>query len=380
MNIIDDKIIRNINKGRCFVFLGSGPSCEIGYPSWRRLAEDTYSYLKDKMHLEVDKDSYEKYLSMNKLPEIFQLFQESIGDRNKLVDIIKIVVEPKVKKNGNIYNTLANWPFACYLTTNFDNEIYNHLSKIGKNYPTLRNNREDFFAIRDGINSLIYKIHSDLDHVEEVVITSEDYRKFYIEDSKAYFRDKIRQIFEIFDVIIIGHSLTDPDINYILQVAKKTGSPINPIYMFLANATKAEEQEYFQKYNIQIIGYRDVDGSHMKLRRLLSTLDKFIISPSKEKITHNDLDQGQSKSEIASSLYLHRILQSSRVELGYPTLILSSLPKNDEVEIEYKDIIKAQPIILVVNSKNKEIILNELETLVNEKLVEKNNDKYRISL
>jgi hypothetical protein len=85
MNFIDDKLIWNINRGRCFLFIGSGPSCELGYPSWKKLTEDTFFSLKDQCDIEIDKTSFEKYLALNKYPEIFQLFQDAIGDRNKLL-------------------------------------------------------------------------------------------------------------------------------------------------------------------------------------------------------------------------------------------------------------------------------------------------------
>ena len=36
--MFDKDLIRKINNGRCVAFVGSGPSCEIGYPSWEQLA------------------------------------------------------------------------------------------------------------------------------------------------------------------------------------------------------------------------------------------------------------------------------------------------------------------------------------------------------
>jgi hypothetical protein len=81
----------------------------------------------------------------------------------------------------------------------------------------------------------------------------------------------------MFDVFIIGHSLSDPDLALILQIAKETASPQHPTYLIAADITKAEEQELFEKFNIVAIPYRNPDGKHARLKRMLSSADKFAI-------------------------------------------------------------------------------------------------------
>jgi len=222
--MLDHNILRVINRGRCFVLVGSGPSCEQGYPSWRRLAERTYEKLV-RDGLVKDSRSYDDFLKRGKYPELFRQAELDIGDRAKLIDMLKSFLVPAERAPGYIYEMLSRWPFACYLTTNYDDELANYLKRTGEHFSVLQNRREDFHAFRDGVTHLIQKLHSDLDHPDEVVLTSADYRKLFIDDEGQYFRDKLRQTFEMFDVFIIGHSLSDPDIDYILQTAKKNGQP-----------------------------------------------------------------------------------------------------------------------------------------------------------
>ena len=68
--MFDKRLIRNINNGRCFVLVGSGPSCEVGYPSWHKLAELTYEELTKKGFVS-DSESYEKYLAKKSIPNFF---------------------------------------------------------------------------------------------------------------------------------------------------------------------------------------------------------------------------------------------------------------------------------------------------------------------
>ena len=84
-------------------------------------------------------------------------------------------------------------------------------------YKTLqKSTREDFSLLRHDAAGFVVKLHSDLDHPERAVITSADYARLLTPEYK-YFQDKLKSIFEMFDVLIIGHSLTDPDLSLILQ-------------------------------------------------------------------------------------------------------------------------------------------------------------------
>ena len=98
------------------------------------------------------------------------------------------------KRNGSYLYELGRWPFACYLTTNYDDELKASTDNAGQHYEVLRNRVEDFYHARDGAARLIWKLHSDLEHPDEAVLTSEDYQKYYVRDDGKYFRDKLRHI------------------------------------------------------------------------------------------------------------------------------------------------------------------------------------------
>ena len=38
--MLNPRLVEKLNTGRCFALIGSGPSCEVGYPSWHELAKD----------------------------------------------------------------------------------------------------------------------------------------------------------------------------------------------------------------------------------------------------------------------------------------------------------------------------------------------------
>ena len=368
--MFDKRLIRKINNGRCFVLVGSGPSCEVGYPSWQRLAELTYAELQKRGRVS-DPNSYEKYLEDRKYPELFRQAERDLGDRLALINIIKSLLTPPGENSGILYKLLSKWPFACYLTTNYDDEIANYISELGEHFTVIRNRPEDFYSIRDGVSHLVQKLHSDLNHPDEVVLTSVDYNRFYVEDSGQYFRDKLRQIFEMFDVFIVGHSLSDPDIKYVLQLARKTASPQHPIYMAAADFTQAEEKEYFEKYNIVLVRYSNDDGKHSQLRRLLQTVDKFIVPRTVRKERTGTVTISEEEIEITTALFLHRKLHGQQSKDYLSPIILSSLFSIGGQNVS-REKLNDLPVLRTLSAKGvafNEAIDESLDILLNQGLI-----------
>ena len=368
--MLDKSLIKIINNGRCFVLVGSGPSCEMGYPSWEKLAELTYEKIK-QMGTVSDIESYEKYLADKKFPELFQQAERNLGNRSALIDLLKPLLSPQNRNQGFIYELMAKWPFACYLTTNYDDEIKNYLYNLKEYFTVIRNRKEDFYPFRDGSSHLIQKLHSDLDHPDEVILTSADYQRFYVEDSGQYFRDKLRQIFEMFDIFIIGYSLSDPDIAFILQLAKKTASPQHPIYMTAADPTKAIDQEFFEKYNIVLVQYSNRDGTHSELRRMLKTADLFIVNRQRLRERTQTVASSKEEMESAIALFLYRRLQGIDATDYLSPLILAGLLSAEGDGIS-KDSIANIPILKTLNKgqTNFQDATNKaIEQLVQQQLV-----------
>lgn len=378
--MFDKRLIRTINNGRCFILVGSGPSCEVGYPSWLRLAQLTYEELKKK-GIVSDSKSYEKFLAHKQYPELFRLAERDLGDRNALVKLIKHLLIPTARHQGVLYELISKWPFACYLTTNYDDEIASYLTNSGEYFTTIRNRQEDFSSFRDGVSHLIQKLHSDLNHPDEVILTSTDYSHFYVEDSSQYFRDKLRQVFEMFDVFIIGHSLSDPDINHVLQLAKKTASLQHPIYMVAADFTKADEQEFLEKYNIILVQYSNHDGKHSELRRMLKTADRFIVPRHriKERTIISDIPDEEIESAIA--LFLYRRLQGVQATDYLSPLILAGLYSAYENGLQIENITSLPTLTNFTKNvtKAEEAISDAIVNLINQGLVSKSVENLTIT-
>ncbi|MCJ7544232.1 MAG: SIR2 family protein, partial [Phycisphaerae bacterium] len=305
--MFDPELMKKINSGRCFAMVGSGPSCELGYPSWKALAEATRDHVLGQ-NPKADKESYAALLAKEDHPALFRQAEIDLGGKAALISHTKSLLRRGFAPvRYPIYSILARWPFACYLTTNFDDELQRYLAEAGEHYRVVLNRPEDLSLLRDGVSHLVIKVHSDLDHPDDVVLTSQDYDRILASPSAEYLREKLRQVFEMFHVFIVGHGMKDPDLQLILRVAKHTASPLHPIYMALTSITSAEIREFREQYNIQVVPYKDHDGSHSQLRRLLGVADHFICSRRVAVPSSSPVNADQE--EAAASLLLFRRLR-----------------------------------------------------------------------
>ena len=369
--MLNKNLIRKINTGRCLVLVGSGLSCEIGYPSWHRLAEQTYQQLTNS-GVPIDDNSYRKYLDNSKYAELFRQIERDLGEnRQALIDLIKPLLIPATKKKGMLYELIARWPFACYLTTNYDDEISVALATSQQYFTVIQNAPEDFFVWRDGISHIVQKLHSDLNHPSNVVITSEDYRRLRYDPGRQYFRDRLTVIFTMFDILILGHSLSDPDIGHILRLAKINASPSHPIYFVSSECTKAEETELFEQYNIVLMRYDIVNGNHSQLLQLLRTADRFIVPRSRRPDSLSLPALLADNLETAISLFLFRKLQGSLPADYLATILLFDLSAHERDKIPLKNV-PTLPLLQNLTttwSKDDAAIVDSLAYLENEGFV-----------
>lgn len=304
-------ILQKVNNQRCFVLIGSGPSSEMGYPSWELLAERVVSDLRTRGLL-TDETAYAKYLGNRRYPSLFSLAERDYGGRVQLIDAVKKILAPNPGGKSSVYELLSSWPFACYLTTNYDDEIRAHLIRRNQYFQVVQNRPQDFYPIHEGVSNYIITLHGDLDHPDQLVLTADDYDKFEVRSEKRYFRDRLQQILTTFDVLIIGHGLSDPDLDLILRTAKEHASPVHPVYVILPDLTAADISELLNRYNIVALTYSNADGTHSSLRNRLIGLDKFVVhraSTSAHSLPAPAIDEAEI--EAATSLFIFRGLNNA---------------------------------------------------------------------
>lgn len=332
MNNACVKLLETIAKGKSIALIGSGPSCAMGYPSWPELAKKVQKKA-NSFGFTIDMDSFNEHIENKEYAKAFSCLENSVP-RELLLDFIKDCLKKEGENlSDEIYDIITRWPFICYLTTNFDNEIQEHLKKNKrKDFVVLLNKKEDFYNFRSDMTGYVFKIHGALEKDGNAVITEEDYHALKSDSKWDHYREGLKSVFRMFDVVVIGHSLYDPDINGIIESITEYTSPDHPIYMFLANVSQSDIRLYRKNYNITVFKYNKFDHDHSQLTRILKTLDSFIL-PHPSSIQRQSVD-----SLKAASLYSFRVLNQARDNVDLENFILMNIPEQTNKGLTIEEI------------------------------------------
>jgi hypothetical protein len=196
---------------------------------------------------------------------------------------------------GKIASFIARFPFKSVFTTNFDDGLKRHFAAAGKAIQTFTNSRTDLEAVDIDTVPCIVKVHSDLEHTDTIVLTDSQYSRVRASGDYLYLRDFVKSYLATKRFLIIGYSLSDPNIQLLLEEIAQNIRRQTPIYAIVADAGSDERARIRRHYNIEIIPYRNTSGTHAELVRLFEALSAFVAeAPAPKQNIQVDLHRAQS--------------------------------------------------------------------------------------
>jgi len=269
---MDRFLINYLRSGRAWVLVGSGPSIEMGYPSWAKLALNAINTVKAERPAYAIR-TLEAALHHEDFPEVFEEAVRVLG-APRLLQALQTNLNPS--RSGDIYRIIARWPVPVYLTTNYDDEIQIRLAEVREAYLQYSNSEEHMGLLLPDLNGAVIKLHGDLRSEKGLILSRSQYQAISGAPGWQYWRTKMTSIFQMTPVVVIGHSLTDPNIRHVLEAAKSGAGVHQPICWIAPNLEFEESREYLERYRIRAIGYDNRDGDHANLRRLLEHISDFV--------------------------------------------------------------------------------------------------------
>jgi hypothetical protein len=221
------ELLDAIDNKNLAVFAGAGLSIPAGYVNWKQLLRP----IAEELDLDIDKEE-------SNLVQLAQYHcnvnQSNRGKINQLL-VNEFSQRASLTKNHKI---LARLPVETFWTTNYDKMIESALSDAGKIPDVKYNNKQLAFTVpkRDAI---IYKMHGDVDHPSEAILTKDDYESYHVKMQpflNALSGDLISKTF-----LFLGFSFTDPNLDYILtRVRIAYSKDQRPHYCLLKNLEKKQ--------------------------------------------------------------------------------------------------------------------------------------------
>jgi hypothetical protein len=143
------------------------------------------------------------------------------NDRRSLIEFLREIIYP-LRPTGGILE-IPSYPWREIFTTNYDNLIEKSYAISATLYVSISANYE-FDKERDGYET-IFKLHGTIEkdkidgELSSIIITNQDYVEAQAYREDMY--DRLMMAGSANTLLIIGHSLADPDLNVIIDEATR---------------------------------------------------------------------------------------------------------------------------------------------------------------
>src|ERR1019366_3703247 len=270
-------LIDLLNRGGVWAFIGSGASVDAGAPTWAQLLERVLAALPaEKSHEIISDLRFADARKKKDLPRCFSRIQQAIG-RPALVQGVTKEIQ-QYRTPGELLRELANWPFAGYVTTNYDTLIRRALQTINQagGWSEAGNSDSEIRKLSGSVDHTIWHVHGAVGHDladYRMIITEEDYDDLYLEASRV--ANQLKSLLTQRRVAFVGFSFEDAELQRLLKIAARYCNPARPAFAFLAGLAGQEGErkrlELLERFNVDVIPYELVGTSHVRLSRLLRT-------------------------------------------------------------------------------------------------------------
>jgi SIR2-like domain len=197
---MDTFLIDYLKSGSAWVLVGSGPSIEMGYPSWAKLAVIAIQTVKSDAP-GTGLGTIEAANKRKDFPSVFEEAKNILGAPRLIQALRKNLVSGR---SSAIYKHITRWPVPVFLTTNYDDEIQYHLAALGEAYISYSNSEDHLAHLVPGLSGAILKLHGDFRSENGLILTKNHYREIIESDNWKYWRTKMTSVFQMNRIVVIG--------------------------------------------------------------------------------------------------------------------------------------------------------------------------------
>lgn len=321
-------ICKELDDENVAVFAGAGMSAGVGFVNWANLLRP----IAEELGLDVEKE--------HDLVALAQYHCNDNGNNRSQLNQRLIEEFSRDAVETETHRILSRLPISTYWTTNYDKLIENSLSKIGK-IADVKYTKQQLAFTKPKRDAVVYKMHGDVDHPNDAVLTKDDYEKYHVKMDQYLSALKGDLISKTF--IFIGFSFADPNLDYILsRVRVAYDGNQRRHYCFIKNIEQEEKeaeadflyrkrkQELFvgdlSRFNIKAILINDY-GEIEQLIKLIEINHKkktvFISGAAHEYGRWGEIESHKFVSDLSSSLIKSGCKIVSGFGLGIGSSVIS---------------------------------------------------------
>jgi len=279
-------LIDLVNSGTAWAFVGSGVSVDAGYPIWEDLVNGALGATPEASRERIANDPQFKSALRDARYEACFSVIEKFTDRDHLEKVVKAQLAEK-RERAQIASIIAEWPFAAYATSNYDTLLESILNeRLDSSWTPVGNTSSEIPKVSGDARDLVWHVHGSVALEEErsrLILTEQDYDDLYLEGSTL--ERQLRGLLTQKRFIFVGFGFNDPELRRLLKIVAKYTTPARPILAFLARAPSSEGEpgqqlDLLEQYNVDVIPYPLVDGTHSALSDILDTHSALVLGRS----------------------------------------------------------------------------------------------------
>ncbi len=185
-------------------FVGSGPSCAAGLPSWSVLLQRVAA----ELCLERD---VEQGLRRGRLMDVAQFLASRRSERDIQERVARQVRNPAISPSA-IHDRIVHLPFEGIITTNYDLLLTDADYKRRYSLPmTWRTS-----ALRENLKRrFVFHLHGHVDDPSTIVFTRAGYDHIVVEEPGV--REFLSAVFHTRAILFVGFGFADPDVDGLLR-------------------------------------------------------------------------------------------------------------------------------------------------------------------
>ncbi|WP_338874900.1 SIR2 family protein [Spirosoma sp. SC4-14] len=304
--------VKHLSEGNAAIFAGAGLSRGAGFVDWKELLRE----IAKDLGLNID-DEY----------DLISIAQYHVNDRGR--DKIKNKILSEFSDEEDLtpnHKILARLPINTYWTTNYDQLLERALKEEHKIVDT-KYTIDQLLTTRPRRDAVIYKMHGDVNHPADAVITKEDYQVYHY--THEPFITLLNGDLLSKNFLFLGFSFTDPNLEYVLSRVKlRHGKQARTHYCFIRKhrasdsdcpneatlAYKLQKQKLFvddlRRYQIKALLIDDYDDITEILREIETRFKKRTVFISGSAADYGRMDQQQAQG------FIHN-LSKALIKAGY---------------------------------------------------------------
>ena len=275
-DLIPPPLVEEYRKGNCGLLVGAGASVGAGLPMWGQFLKQMVAEAQASASLSPAKaKEYEKLIDDRRYLVAASGLKEQLGGYFWPF-IRKAFIEPKPKPTALHRAMVALDRLNFVLTTNYDTLI-ERAYRDGRDPDVTVCTYQDAGEVRRSLSSgdfFILKAHGDANRVGAgIILTEQDYRSILFKEP-AY-QHMLGTMFSMYTVVFVGASMTDPELNLMLNYISSTFHPgMGPIHytaLTKEEITEVESERWFKDFNLRVIPVSS-DNEYAELTEFVEAL------------------------------------------------------------------------------------------------------------